>query len=80
MLRVDYYALKKQIDASSSDREEAVIAPAFVEILTTPGSSDPSECQVEFESPCGRKMRFQLQGACAPVLVELSGLFLETRS
>jgi len=80
VLRVDYYALKKQIDASSSDQEEAEAAPAFVEILTTPGSSDLSECQVEFESPCGRKMRIQVQGACAPVLAELSRLFLETPS
>ncbi len=80
VLRVDYYALRKHIDASSSDREEAVTAPAFVEILTTPGSSDPSECQVEFEAASGRKMRIQVQGACTSVLAELSRLFLETRS
>ena len=76
VLRVDYYAMKKHIDASSSDQDEAVAAPAFVEILTTPGSSDLSECQVEFESPSGRKMRIQMQGACIPVLTELSRLFL----
>jgi hypothetical protein len=79
VLRVDYYALKKHIDASCSDREEAETAPAFVEILTAPGS-DPSGCQVEFEAASGRKMRIQVQGACAPVLAELSRLFLETRS
>jgi hypothetical protein len=78
VLRVDYYALKKHIDASSSDREEAETAPAFVEILTTPESSDPSECQVEFESPSGRRMRIQLNGVCTPALAELSRLFLET--
>ena len=80
VLRIDYYALKKRIDACSSDREEAVAAPAFVEILTTPGSSDLSGCQVEFEGPSGRKMRIQVQSACTPMLAELTRLFLELPS
>ena len=76
VLRVDYYAMKKHIDASSSDQDEAVAAPAFVEILTTGGSGDLPQCQVEFESPSGGKMRIQMQGAGIPVLTELSRLFL----
>ena len=79
VLGVDYYALKKHLDVCSSDQEEAEAAPAFVEILTAPGS-DPSGCQVEFEAASGRKMRIQVQGACTSVLAELSRLFLETRS
>jgi hypothetical protein len=79
VLRIDYYGLKKRIATPPAPAlEEADAPPAFVEILTTPGSSDPSECQVEFESPSGRKMRIQLNGVCTPALAELSRLFLET--
>lgn len=74
VLRVDYYGLKKQIDGSSSDPEEAEAAPVFVEILTAPGS-DQSGCQMKFEAASGRRIRIQMQGARTPVLAKLSRLF-----
>ena len=76
-LRVQYYALKKRVDATATmEAEEARTPPAFVEILTAP-SRATSECLVEFESANGTKMRIQVNGAGTLDLAELSRLFLE---
>ena len=78
-LRLQYYDVKKRVDmAPSSETDEAVTSPAFVEILTAP-SSEVSECLVEFESAGGAKMRIQVKGAVTPDLAALSRLFLEMR-
>ena len=79
-LRVDYYALKKRIDAAAPPEEsETVSAPAFVEILAEP-SSAPPECRVVFEVAGGATMRIEARGSSRLDLVELSRLFLEQRS
>ena len=76
-LRVDYYALKKRIDAAPTrGADEADASAAFVEILTEP-SVTPSECVVEFENARGAKMRIEARGATTLDLAQLSRLFLE---
>ena len=73
-LRVEYYTLKKRVDAAAApETDEAEVSPAFVEILTTARAAAPSsaptsalsECQVEFESTTGAKMRIQVKGAAS---------------
>jgi hypothetical protein len=79
-LGVDYYALKKRIDAAGSmERNEAEPVPAFMEILTEP-SVAPSECLVEFEITSGAKMRIEARGASTLDLAQLARLFLEQDS
>jgi len=79
-LRIDYYSLKKRIDAAAApDPSETDAPPAFVSILTTP-SADLSDCLVEFERAGGEKMRIHLKGGVAPDIGALSRLFLEPRS
>ena len=59
-----------------------------MEILTTARAATPSsaptsalsECQVEFESTTGAKMRIQVKGTATPDLAALSRLFLEQGS
>ena len=80
-LRVQYYALKKRVDAATASEGDVAVTtfPAFVEILTAPPAVT-SECLVEFDSQSGAKMRIQVQGASAADLVALSRLFLEIGS
>lgn len=79
-LGVDYYALKKRIDAAAARGTGAAAAsPAFVEILTEPSIAS-SECVVEFENVGGSKMRIELKGASTPDLAELTRVFLDPRT
>jgi hypothetical protein len=70
-LRLDYYALKKRLDA--------LVPPApaesrFVE-LVPPSSVAAAECMVEMEHPGGAKMRIHLKGAGVPDWAALSQAF-----
>ena len=79
-LRLDYYSLKKCVDATqvlaASDRQGAV---SFVEI---PASSLPdsmptasNECIIEFEKASGDKMRIQFRGSVPDDLASLGRNF-----
>ena len=74
-LRLDYYALKKRVADTASDRElgrEA--AAAFLE-LPALVSGGASECIVELEDPGGAKMRLHLKGGAVPDVAALARSF-----
>ena len=74
-LHLDYYALKKRLDASGGEQGEA---PAFIEINPKAAGSTP-ECVIELENRNGSKMRIHIKGADSPDLNELSSAFWRSR-
>ncbi len=74
-LRLDYNALKKRVESTSSRHvaEEGAVA-TFVE-LASPVSASTRECTLELEDPGGAKMRVHLKGVEAPDLAALSRSF-----
>ncbi len=78
VLRLDYYALRKRVEAAAchraSDREGVT---AFVELAPAPPGASP-ECILELEGPGGAKMRVHLKGVPAPDLAALSRSFWST--
>jgi hypothetical protein len=70
-LRLDYYTLKKRIDASGGVQEPA---PVFIE-LSPAASGSTSECIIECENRNGAKMRIHLKGMGTPDLNDLSETF-----
>lgn len=79
-LRLDYYAVKKRVDATqvpaASDRQDAV---SFVEIPTISLSDSmptaSNECIIEFEKASGDKMRIQFRGSVPDDLASLGRNF-----
>lgn len=60
-LRLDYYSLKRQMEAVSRALEAKPVAhPAFVEVALVPSSPPPAECAVELERSDGARMRVRL--------------------
>ncbi len=84
-LRLDYYSLKKRVEAADSCRvSEGKVVSAnrkavatFVE-LASPAPASTRECILELEDPCGSKMRVHLKGVEAPDLAALSRSFWGT--
>jgi hypothetical protein len=78
-LGVDYYALKKRLNAQTSPRRVGLAAaPAFVELA--PSSLAAARgCVIELEKASGAKMRIELPGDQVPALVALSQSFWEAR-
>ncbi len=74
VLNLDYYALKKRVESTSTDRRAGRAAPAFVE-LTPPPVGTTGECVIEFEDGAGASMRVHLKGYDAPDLMALSRSF-----
>jgi hypothetical protein len=70
-LRLNYYALKKRIDAYAIDQPST---PAFIELTAAPTES-VQECSIELENRCGDKMRIQIKGMNAFDLNALSSAF-----
>ena len=66
-LGLDYYSLKKRVEAAGLEREAA--KPAFVEFVPT---IRESEWLVEIASERGTRMRIQCKGGTAPDLAGLS--------
>jgi ribosomal protein L32 len=64
-LGLDYYSLKKRLDASGDS------APVFMELLPAAAGS-VSECSIELEGCDGTKMRIQIKGAETPDVAALS--------
>jgi hypothetical protein len=74
-LRLDYYDLKKRLDATvgpAAVGQEPV--PSFVELVPASAAACP-ECLVELESRSGTKLRIHLKGAARPDLAVLGRLF-----
>jgi len=72
VLRLDYYSLKKRVEARKPD--SSPVPPAFIEL--SPSSLAASgECVVEFEDGAGASMRFHLRDCDAPDLVALGRSF-----
>jgi hypothetical protein len=79
-LRVNYYGLKKRVEAASSNLGlRSGDGPTFVEIAG-PLPSGGSECLLELEDDRGAKMRVHLKGAEMPDLVALSRSFWDESS
>ncbi|HEY2838533.1 MAG TPA: hypothetical protein VGJ26_05265 [Pirellulales bacterium] len=78
-LGVDYYALKKRLDAQTPPRRVGPSsAPAFVELAHSSRAAARG-CVIEFEKASGAKMRIELPGDQVPALVALSQSFWEAR-
>ena len=84
-LRLDYYSLKKRVEADGSrggsDRREVAKSAAgkirggkFIELASVASACSP-ECILELEHPGGAKMRVHLKGMPAPDLAALSQSF-----
>jgi hypothetical protein len=74
-LRLDYYNLKKRLDATSAVRETT---PAFIELSpVTTGATQ--ECVIELENRNGAKMRIHIKGMGLPDLTVLSSTFWRGR-
>ncbi len=78
-LGVEYYELKRRVEAVRTSWSGKAASPAFVEVVTSPPRS-PSECLVEFEDASGAKMRIQVMGGSTPDLGALLRLVLEQRA
>ncbi len=83
-LRLDYYSLKKHVDAagvstpsSSSKASTPGAVGAFVE-LNAAAIVGQRECVVELEHPGGAKMRIRLEGSIDRELSALAGAFLKS--
>lgn len=60
-LRLDYYSLKRQMEAvSAAPVAKRETDPAFVEVALVPSSPPPAECAVELERSDGARMRVRL--------------------
>lgn len=84
VLRLDYYSLKKRLDARAASRAaasppDAAVGSPFIEL---PPAAAPvaGECIVELEDGSGAKMRIQLKGAAPPDLAALSRSFWRSES
>jgi len=67
LLRLDYYSLKKRVQAAGGGPTVGTkAAPTFVEFVSAEGSSVGPECTLEFEGGNGAKMRMQLRGGTVP--------------
>jgi hypothetical protein len=86
-LPVAFYALQERVAACGRASDGPRIAssatsspekrPEFVELPATPFNS-PVECSVEFEKPCGAKLRIQIRGSHLPDLAGLCRAFAES--
>jgi hypothetical protein len=74
-LHLDYYALKKRLDASSAGRGPA---PSFIE-LSPVAAGSTSECVIELENRNGAKMRIHIKGVGTPDLSALSSAFWRSK-
>ena len=74
-LRIDYYGLKRRVEAASSSAvsSKGSVGP-FLE-LAAPMATGAIECILELEDAYGAKMRVHLKGVEAPDLAALSQSF-----
>ena len=82
-LRVGYYSLQERLEVrgrslATSATSEQAMSPTFVE-LPAASLGTACECLIEFEKPCGTKLRVQLRGPQLPDLAALGREFWESR-
>lgn len=71
-LNLEYNKLKR-LSQSAGHRQKALPSPGFVELIAAqPAGVSP--CRIELEGARGRKMKIELPGASAPLLVGLCRL------
>jgi hypothetical protein len=76
-LRLDYYQLKKRVDAATDQSRAAKPGkhnPTFVELAPSLVAM-PGKCMIELEQGDGSRMRIHLEGCRAPDLVALCNSF-----
>jgi hypothetical protein len=71
-LKLDYYSLKKRLEASHSDSPS--MSGAFVEV-SPPSPAGFGECVIEFEDGSGASLRVHLRGCETPDLAALVQCF-----
>ena len=79
-LKLGYYDLKKQVaerTAFSEPGPRGRAADGFVE-LNPAALAVPCQCKIEFEKPCGSRLRIEVQGGI-PDLEALGRSFWESR-
>jgi hypothetical protein len=79
-LRLGYYDLKKRVAeraAFAQAGSRGTVADGFVE-LNPAALAMPCQCTIEFEKPCGSRLRIELQGS-VPDLEALGRSFWESR-
>jgi hypothetical protein len=74
-LHLDYYALKKRLDATGVKHEPV---PSFIELRPSVPERIP-ECVIELETRSGSKMRIHIKGMGTPDLNALSSTFWRNR-
>ena len=72
VLRLDYYSLKKRVEARNS--VSTSVPREFIE-LPSPSLAASGECVVEFEDGSGASIRVHLRGCDSPDLVALGRCF-----
>jgi len=73
VLGVDYYSLKKHMDADTAGR--SATASNFVELPPSSLANSGGECTIELEDTAGARMRVYLKGYDAPDLCALGRSF-----
>ena len=79
-LKLGYYDLKKRVverTALAQPSADGTAADGFVE-LNAAALAMPCQCTIEFEKPCGSRLRIELQGSI-PDLEALGRSFWESR-
>lgn len=79
-LKLGYYDLKKRVAERNVRTEHGprgMVADGFVE-LNAAALAMPCQCTIEFEKPCGSRLRIELQGRI-PDLESLGRSFWESR-
>ena len=79
-LGLDYYVLKKRVEAQATiPRRDPVPRPAFVELTASPLGTSPlvasGECLIELANAAGASLRIHLKGHEVPDLVALGRSF-----
>ena len=77
-LGVGYYALQERWETRPAACAAEPAPVTFVE-LSTASCGAPCECSLEFEKPCGDKLRIQLRGPQWPDVAALGRAFWESR-
>lgn len=77
-LRLDYMRLKKRLgEVAPSHRGKAAAGPAFIEVVSAQ-LAGLEGCVIEFESPCGAKMRIHWKATIPPDWTHLLQAWRET--
>ena len=74
LLGLDYYSLKKRLQAESASAMDSPSSPAFVELQPTYPSA-AFECILELQNAQGTQLKLHLRGSAAPDLTALSSVF-----